>query len=227
MSKSAAAGGHGARPQQGGGTESDRPAASQLMTPGRVVRVPVGYAWIAGGALLLVLVLAYVVGFSRGSTIAEESARRLAEGLAESIREGGRITDPLVERPTPLARVIDRVEVPDPPRRSTVLVPTKPVSPRPVAAREVGKAYFVAETPLAGRAEEIRAFIREEGLDALIVPTENTRFRQVIVLPGFAPGDAETRDRLRQRIIEIGRRFEQRGRNNDNFDDTYYAVHRK
>ena len=56
--------------------------------------------------------------------------------------------------------------------------------------------------------------------------TEYSRFRQVIVLPGFDPSDSQARSELQQRIIEIGRKFESQGRNNDNFDDTYYAVYR-
>ena len=206
--------------------DTERPAASRMMTPGRVLRLPIGFAWMIGGGLVLAIVLSYVVGYSRGQQIADDDARRLSAGLAESMRESTRVEDPLVtpDVPTPLARVVDEVpvvpRVTPPPRQTPQRATTSRI-------REPGKAYFVAETPLAVRAEEICTFIRGSGLDAMVVPTENTRFRQVIVLPGYDPGDAETRDRLRQRIIEIGRRFEKQSRNNDNFDDTYSAVYRR
>lgn len=201
---------------------NERPAASRMMSPGRVVRLPIGFAWMIGGGLLLTIVLSYVVGYSRGQQISDADARRLSAGLEESMREATRVEDPLFTPtvPTPLARVVDEPLVTPPPQRTPQRASTR-------RSREPGKAYFVAETPLSVRAEEICTFIRASGLDALVVPTENTRFRQVIVLPGYDPGDAETRDRLRQRIIEIGRRFEKQGRNNDNFDDTYSAVYRR
>ena len=206
--------------------DRDRPRTSELMTPGRVVRMPVGFVWIIGGAIVLGMVLSYVAGFSRGQTIADEDARRLSAGLAESMRESTKVSDPLLapETSTPMARVVDEPQVPAVPPQVT---PKPPKQRSTLGIREVGKSYFVAETPLAVRAEEICSFIRASGLDALIVPTDNTRFRQVIVLPGFDPGDADARDRLRQRIIEIGRRFEKQGRNNDNFDDTYSAVYQR
>jgi hypothetical protein len=186
--------------------------------------------WIVAGGVILLLALSYVFGYSRGRTISDANAIRFSEGLAETIREGAEVKDPLLMENQQMAsgRVIDtvpEVEVASDQLASAKTPISVPRRPGP-AAREVGKAYFVAETPLAGRAEEICDFIRADGLDAIVVKTENTRFRQVIILPGFDPADVETRSRLQQRIIEIGRRFESKGRNNDNFDDTYYAVYR-
>ena len=212
-------------------SEPERPPASQLLTPGRVIRVPVGYVWIVCGGVVLLLALSYVFGYSRGRTISDAKAMRISQGLAEVIEEGARIQDPLVANTSQEAqpRVIDTVlsveTSVEPPTRPTQITP-RPRRPGP-ANREVGKAYFVAETPLAGRAEEICDFIRANGLDALVVETENSRFRQVIVLPGFDPSDSAARSELQKRIIEIGRKFERQGRNNDNFDDTYYAVYRR
>ena len=231
MTRSSMPGGPRPRGDSKGQTsEPERPAASRLLTPGRVIRVPVGYVWIVGGGVILLLALSYVFGFSRGRTLADDNAIRISEGLAETMREGARIQDPLAKSNDTMAsaRVLDTVlsvEV-EVDRPETVKKPTvKPRRPGP-AVRAVGTAYFVAETPLAGRAEEICDFIRANGLDAMVVETENSRFRQVIVLPGFDPGDTEARSRLQQQIIEIGRKFETQGRNNDNFDDTYYAVYR-
>ena len=42
----------------------------------------------------------------------------------------------------------------------------------------------------------------------------------------FKPSEAKTRDQLRKRIIELGRRFERIGKNNDNFDDTYFLTYK-
>ena len=231
MNRSQAAGGSGPRNTgESQGNDSERPAASRLLTPGRVIRVPVGYVWTVCGGVVLLLALSYVFGYSRGRTVSDANAMRISQGLAEAIEEGTRIQDPLMDTTavTSPARVIDTVLSVE----TSVEKPQRPqaITPRPrrpgSAVREIGKAYFVAETPLAGRAEEICDFIRDNGLDALLVETQNSRFRQVIVLPGFDPSDSEARSELQQRIVEIGRKFESQGRNNDNFDDTYYAVYR-
>ena len=188
--------------------DMDRPNPSPLLTPGRVVRVPVGYVWIAMGGLILLAVLAYMYGFSRGSSQAQADASRISAGLEQKLSEGFQVRDPLLNA-APEVRKPDR----------------RPDNGDP---RVPGMAYFIAETPLKERSMEIVTFIREQGqgLDAAIVPADNERLRQIIVLPGFKPSEAKTRDQLRKRIIELGRRFERIGKNNDNFDDTYFLTYK-
>ena len=204
---------------------SERPGATPLLTPGRVIRLPVGYIWTAVGVLILLVTLAYVFGYSRGNRRAVADAERISEGLREKLEDGARVVDPLLregglpveERPSEVSNASE--------------TPAGGVSRTSGAdPRMVGTAYFIAETPLWERAGEIVEFIRLQGsglgLDAAVVPTDNPRFGQVIVLPGFEPSDAVTRDRLRTLIIDLGRRYQRQGKNNDNFDDTYHVTYR-
>ncbi|MCH2162301.1 MAG: hypothetical protein MK085_10565 [Phycisphaerales bacterium] len=204
--------------------DADRPPSTALLTPGRVVRIPVGYVWIAVGGLILLVVLAYIFGYSRGNRRAQAEAERISEGLQEKLAGGVQVADPLLEA-SELQTVEVLVAAPDassaPPQAVSAPVSEDPLVP--------GRAYFIAETPLFERAGEIVDFIRaagaEDGLDAAVIPAHNARFRRVIVLPGFEPSDARTRDQLRKLIIDLGRRYQRQGKNNDNFDDTYHYTY--
>ena len=207
------------------GQGRERPGATPLLTPGRMIRVPVGYIWTAVGLLILMVVLAYVFGYSRGNRRAVADAERISEGLREKLEDGSRVVDPLLRSGgLPAAEALmDDSSAPETPPGGVSR--TSGADPR-----VAGTAYFIAETPLWERADEIVAFIRLQGaglgLDAAVVPTDNPRFGQVIVLPGFEPSDSVTRDRLRTLIIDLGRRYQRQGKNNDNFDDTYHVTYR-
>ena len=233
MSRSAAASGRSTPSRQPHVTsESERPAASRLISPGRVVRLPVGFMWMGIGGIILLIALAFAMGYSRGNTTAASEARKIAEGLDERLREGSRVRDPLVveqeQSPIP-ARVID--EAPKIP----IKAPRRAVQSRASEAgdyspdedvRKVGMAYFFAETPLKGRAREIVQFIRDNGLDAIQISAEDERFRQIIVLPGFEPSDVNRKRQLRKQIIDIGEKFHKLPGNNDHFNDTFHATFR-
>lgn len=172
------------------------------LKPGRFVQIPVGYVFIAGAAVLVVVALGYMLGYSRG----HDAARLvLEEDLAPTQQvsdAAGRPRDPLLAGTTSTAG-----ESRSGSGRDTVR------TQRPLALpgtsdgqglwgaiesdpREPGFNYFVlAETRLDG-ALRLAEFCRERGLETYVVSSNNPRRRLVIALPGFEPGQrtsAQTR----------------------------------
>ena len=48
-------------------TEPDRPSTSKMLTPGSVVRLPVGYVWVAVVFIVAVAAGLYILGRSHGA----------------------------------------------------------------------------------------------------------------------------------------------------------------
>jgi hypothetical protein len=188
--------------------------------------------WMGIGGIILLIALAFAMGYSRGNDTATSEARKIAEGLDERLREGSRVRDPLLvevaQQPVP-ARVIDKapnIPIQTPRATSRTTGSDSEDYPPDEDIRKVGMAYFFAETPLKGRAREIVEFIRDNGLDAIQISAEDERFRQIIVLPGFEPSDVNRKRQLRKQIIEIGDKFHKLPGNNDHFNDTFHATFR-
>jgi hypothetical protein len=178
---------------------------------------------VAGG--LLVVVGAYVFGYSRGERM-----------------ESGDVTSPSEDyrRPGPGPEAPAGVPAP-PPAMQTVLpanVPTPtPPSQRAPAAQPAATgqppivgdprvpemAYFVvADTNVAG-AERLARYCRSQGLEAYVIGTDRDRFRKVIVLPGFdlSQRSSPAVKQLEERIHQVGDRWKGTERGASDLRDAY------
>ncbi|RPG17606.1 MAG: hypothetical protein CBB69_007130 [Phycisphaera sp. TMED9] len=202
----------------GRGTDSERPSASALLTPGRGIRFPVGFVWIGLAGVIGLVVATYLFGFSRGERAAGARQAATLSAELEAAREAGRVREPA------------QTAVPgrqDPPVIPEAAVGSKPSENRRNADPRVpGVSYWVVMRPRPDRAEEVAAFIRENGrgLDAAVIPSDTGGFPKVIVLPGFRSEERSTPriESMKDEILRIGRAFgKQTGGKGEPFADLY------
>ncbi len=96
-----------------------------------------------------------------------------------------------------------------------------PVDPE-LDPREVGKLYLTVCTVPTENAPKVANFLREQGLEAFVVPCNTARSREVIVLPGFSDrGDSGAIERLKDRVRTVGLIWKQTTRDTRGFSDCY------
>jgi len=175
-----------------------------LLTPGRLVRLPVGYVWISIGAIIAAVVLSYVVGHASGRRMVErERDLDLATAVAAAERGlngSGVARDPLrsgTDTPADARSGAGRTATgggadgglggggggaagrTTPGQTSGAAVPTGD-------PRVAGHHYYVLAHGTEEGAPRMAAFLRENGVDARVVTDHNGRLRKVIALPGLA-----------------------------------------
>ena len=183
-----------------------RHSGSGLFEPGRVIRVPVGYVFLCGALLLMLLISAYIVGHGIGESSAHEQI-----GREDAMQYGGgpQIQDPLAQ---------DQQQLP---HRSPVIVggarpgatgPASGTGPIESDPRRAGLTYFYLITTTRDGALQVATFCREQGLEAYVVKYNNQRWR-VAVLPGFVGADRQSSviKNLEQKIWEVVRRWDTQG----------------
>jgi hypothetical protein len=193
------------------------------------VRVPIGYFFVIAAVALVLVIGAFSIGYGRGREAAQlEHSQELAdtilmESMARKVDDplrgdaGGAATGSIALEGSPNSP--DRGS----PRRE--IAPPAATGPGAIESdpRERGVNYFVIATYGPDKALELASFCRVRGVDAYVIPHNNERFRQVIVLPGFRSGgrSSEPIRRLEQRLVEVGRQWEKAGRGHDNLGGKY------
>ena len=204
--------------------EIDRPTNSRLLTPGSVVRIPVGFVWIGIVLGLILLVTSYWMGSQRGF----EQGRAEGQQVGRSMQEVAR-TSALRREPEAGSNSIAQVQSSGSqadsspsrdvasgdaslPRKSALALPggaedldrTIDVG---VERRQPGWTYKVVLYTKLEFAREVAESIRENGVDlgvdAMVEKSNNGRFGTVILLPG-SPGSF-----TEQQMIGWDRRIEE------------------
>ena len=103
-----------------------------------------------------------------------------------------------------------------------------PPAPEGVDPRPSGLNYCVIATVADQRARAIVDFCRSQGLDARVVKSDNARFSEVIVLPGFPATERSGPivKELEAQIRKVGVRYKAAARGNPDFGDMYHKLHR-
>lgn len=185
---------------------------------GRIVRVPIGYAWLAGAGVAMIVILTYVMGYSRGEQAGRSS---LDSAMAERLQ-----ADELLRGTTdPLNAPAGQGGEARPPTSAARGQPAG--EPKASGAsggggggggagdpRQPGLNYFTLMHAKKAGAERFIDFCRERGLDAHAVPVNNGRSFQVIVLPGHAGSErsSEAVKRLEQQITRVSSQWRERTR---------------
>ncbi len=210
----------------------DPPEASpeemgRWLSPGRTVRFPVGYLFIAGAVVAGIVVGTYIFGYRRG----DESAQA---GYDESLLALARRSD---EAPTrdPLI-VPGRLAVP----QEWVTEPPPAAAPPPAPApgpdgqifhdpRQPGLTYFVLVETVVDGAERLARYCRAHGLEAYVVAGGTGRFRKVIALPGFEPAQRSSHEVkvLEAQIHNVGDQWKHHERGATDLRDAYPSLYRK
>ncbi|MCE2884643.1 MAG: hypothetical protein LW806_07075 [Planctomycetaceae bacterium] len=210
---------------------------------------------VFGAIAIALIVIAYLVGVSRGERIGRAAVEGVAAGVASggvssgasSGASGGASGAGAADAesaPRPgssvgVAGAGDSLRTENP--SVTVSSGTMPQGGGPGAAeaglgpasagdpRQVGLQYFVLCSTLEPNAIKVVEFCRSKGLDAYVVPDQNGRLREVTVLPGFASGERSSPaiKELEERIRKVGVLFKASGPGNSDFGDRYIKTHRE
>lgn len=190
------------------------------LTPGRSVRVPVGYLLLGIAGVMALICVSYMVGSSRGSAYLEEqleqrrreqyAAADIGQQVVEPPISANRATNGRSTSPAPANRGNPAA---DPGLSSGVAGPVKS------DPRQVGINYYrlVGQLPETN-ATGVANFCRQHGLEAYAVREDNGRSFKVIVLPGLKAGefDSELGVRLKAAIENVRRKWmSQSPRNRD------------
>jgi hypothetical protein len=225
--------------------EMARPAEERArwLTPGRTVRVPIGYLLLAAAGVVLLLALVYMAGYWRGGRDmrAEYDAHYLeSQSRGDPAR---RARDPLREPDADAAGALRTIPPGTSPRvaegadtgtEDTEIAGSDLERPRaswgPIESdpRQVGRWYLIlAETQPDG-ARRLARYCRDHGLEAYVVVSHNNPLRRcVIVLPGLA-ADAmsDPRERpLRERVYRVGDAWQATRRGERNLRDAYLHLY--
>ena len=205
-------------------------ASTSWLSPGRRLRVPVGYLVLLGAGVIAMAVVAYMAGYRVGQRDAEaEFGGRPFNALVT----GGPVSDPLVQASEPQAEPGgsrggeshpsgDRgPNMPPGDNRATIPTQREAWGELESDPRQAGLSYFVlAETRQEG-AQRLAEFCRANGLEAYVVPGHNARFRCVAVLPGFQTRAGPQVQRMRDEIHRIGSLWKSRYPVESDLKDAY------
>lgn len=201
-----------------------------FITPGRALRLPIGYVFIAIAALIAIVFATFSIGVDTGS-----SQTKAELGEIATRNSGGPINEPLadpavtpngeqIKSTTPRAN--QRVQVDDPTSSNTPQPqPQTQRSPRVVRdgagaevilvdqasddPRQVDMNYFVLATQPQAEAERIAAYYAKNGVSTARMIPNNRGMCQVITLRGFVGKDLSTpeaRD-YESNLLRIGREY--------------------
>ncbi|UCD74583.1 MAG: hypothetical protein JSV91_12440 [Phycisphaerales bacterium] len=186
--------------------------SANWLSPGRRLRVPVGYLFLAGGAVIALIIVAYMTGYGAGERAVQAE---FGGRISNAWESGGPVSDPLVQ-PTQggTARLQARGdgEAASPDGRGGETTESRPTAPPdrsgwgPLESdpRQPGSSYFILAETRAEGARRLAEFCRANGLEAYVVPGHNARFRCVTVLPGFGSRSGPQVQRMREEIHRIG-----------------------
>lgn len=200
---------------------------------GRTVRLPVGYIFLAIAAAVILTAVSYSIGVAAGQEKERQAHSLNRDAQAEANRVMQQLGGSTAQRPAgdrtsgdaPISRngqrtPSDQAQTPSTPRHTTPRAGTAgAIESDP---REPGLNYFVLIHTTRDNAIEMAAFCRERGLEAYVVPGNNT-WSKVFVLPGFR-GDELRSDRalnLREQILSVGRDWSARAPGNRDFHGHY------
>lgn len=210
----------------GGGDASTTRAMPGLPSAMRSLRIPLGFLWLLGVGVLLVAVIAYAFGYSRGKSAGFNDGVAQRFGQDAAVATTRAVQDPLLKpAATPAVdagAATPRAQAPAQGGQGSTAANGDP--------RQKGVNYFVIARPAEQVAPEMLAFCRAEGLDAHLVSDHNAgRSRKIIVLPGLASAEARKSpdaQKLEARIKTVGQRWKAKAKGNKDFSDAYLELFR-
>lgn len=210
-------------------TDGDSDAPKSWLTPGRTIRVPVGYVFLGVAVVVLSGMLGYFTGYAkhRGETRREQERQAALNspdaegGGAGSIRDplngasDGSLPDrPAVQNPAPAGGTPSGAA-----GGSRALI-IEAGDPDP---RVPGLNYFVAARLPPENASQAAIYLTSRGIPSARLAPDADNWCKVVALRGF---DASTvrgpdAEKLADQIRAIGRDFKRIERGGDDFASTY------
>jgi hypothetical protein len=205
------------------------------LSPGRMLRLPVGYILLGVAGAVALMVGAYVLGFRKAEVVVTKDGDRdllLNIGTIDPLKsdESTRGNDP-----TSTTRGGPSGASPFPSISMAPAANSAPASSEnpawgPVFSdpRQDGLNYFVLMETSRDGAERVARFCRENGLETYAVGRSSGNHR-VIVLPGFETSQRST-DAVRALealIHRVGELWRQQKGGNSDFRDKYPSLYKK
>ncbi len=198
--------------------------APHWLSPGRTVRMPVGYFFIGVAILIVAFVAGWAIGHQRGAA----ASRAEIAGLKE--RTLGPVNDPVLD-----PSAADRPSAPPPAARPE---PRRPASPsagevnstteEPVIGsdpRQTGLNYLIIAREDPDTAVRAARFLERNGVPVAVFPDPgNPRFHLVTSRQGFPRGTLSSPEaiRLKQEVLRLGKIWTRDERGPSDFDDAYF-----
>lgn len=218
----------------------EAPPEEGWLSPGRAMRVPVGYALVAGAVCVALIVGAFVLGyvvrtkeFERERLAEVERGTATSTGIADPIvgadlNQGLLATNDQQRGPAPAPREAKQVGLPgDVPPKSTPALPDGMTLVEGDVANplEPGLNYFVVASILE-QDDAIAAgkFLADNGVATVVMPSRfSSGSWMVTTRLGFAGGEhnGPEANALKARIEQIGRVYQQDHRGPTNFRGAY------
>lgn len=216
------------------------------LSPGRVIRIPVGYVFVAAVVLVAMMIGGYMAGYKQRQR--EEERQRALEVR----RQLDGVTDPLAAAPAMVpagpaaspgggggtgAPIAGRPEPASPTGApGAAQVQAGSSGGRLIVVRDgasdprvVGQNYLVVAMLAYEEAERAANFLASRGLEILLVPVHNRPSNwHVIVGRGFGSGEyyGPSGKRLEHDIHALGREYKSQHRGPVNFSDAWWLKHR-
>lgn len=203
------------------------------LSPGRTIRLPVGYVFIAAAVVIFIGVASYLFGYKIGRE----------RGQTEQAQLLARYGSPVADDPLNLVNGTD----PNPPRSATPVTPAEgrngtadtagdahgatPAVDAPDGAsttsentprRERGLNYWIVASYPSDAARRLADFLESQGVASEVVPVDNAA-SQVWALPGFSREllrSSEARS-FEQRLRRLGRIWKNEHRGGDDLGSMY------
>jgi hypothetical protein len=176
------------------------------LSPGRTVRLPIGYLLLGAAFVLTAVVASFTVGYGRGQGQAKAELER--EWLGTN-QQALAVPPPEAMSPRPRETGPPAAVQPVPAPASEAAAAPRTPGWGPVLSdpREPGKNYFVLIHTQRESAVRIAEFSREHGVEAYAIRANNLTLYKVVALPGYGRGEREADfvQALERRIVEVAR----------------------
>ena len=193
-----------------------------VLTPGRSIRVSIGTIGLVAAIGIALIVIAYTMGFQKGSAIAREDYEQKSfQQIAESFAE-----------PEAQDAPKEPVQSPNIPSPSKATSPQEFVhsawSPILSDPRVLNNYYFTLMQTTKAGAMQLASFCRQKGLETYVVSGNNTRLYRVVALPGSSDRNDPSLRKIQSHVHAIGREWAgtNTGRGSD-LKDAYLSIKKK
>ncbi|MCC6908625.1 MAG: hypothetical protein IT430_11830 [Phycisphaerales bacterium] len=198
----------------------------------RIIRLPVGYIYVAVAVAVLLIVGSYFVGLSRGRQ----------QGLASTQDTGG---GPLIEDPTlgegignPDAGANQQPQGASPSTagqggNAAARQPNPGPAPTGLGGRaldrdtrQAGLNYIIVERFDPAEAWAVKEFLKRNGVDALVLADNNPSLLQVVTAQGFKGWQTDSAAQaLYRRIQQLGQQWKAREGGSKDFSQSFAKRH--
>lgn len=214
------------------------PAAEETegswLSPGRLLRVPVGYLLLAFALAVTLIIVAFSVGYKQAQEVVSQQYQQdllLNSASLDSLKTNDPLMGAITEyRPPARESLVRSAALPEPRTRETPLTTNVSASGWGEIfsdPRQNGLNYFILiETSREGARRVVR-FCRENGLETYAIRRKNARLYRVIALPGFISSDRSDSSirSLEALIHRVGDKWKRDESGTTDFRDKYPSLY--